>query len=352
LIGSFTTTVDRIQAYKENKPYELINEKRKKKKGKKYINSGTIHFEHIEIERCYSLLEYIQGGLQIGLNTAVDFTASNGDPRLQNSLHYISDKSLNLYQCALKSVGQIVIDYDTDKIVPCYGFGAKLPGQNVANHCFPLSLNQENPHAYGVAGMMELYRYALRAILLSGPTLFSGILQQAIHQCSKESISQQNQHYSILLILTDGVINDLERTVSLIVQASQLPLSIIIVGVGNADFSAMEALDSDSELLKDSSGNVACRDIVQFVPFSKFGGDATLLAKETLAEIPIQITEYLRAKKILPNPKQHEPIEACTAKSEGDALPSQQGNQVPYPTQALNSNESTANNASSGATTF
>lgn len=133
LIGSFTTTVDRIQAYKENKPYELINEKRKKKKGKKYINSGTIHFEHIEIERCYSLLEYIQGGLQIGLNTAVDFTASNGDPRLQNSLHYISDKSLNLYQCALKSVGQIVIDYDTDKIVPCYGFGAKLPGQNVAN---------------------------------------------------------------------------------------------------------------------------------------------------------------------------------------------------------------------------
>jgi len=37
----------------------------------------------------------------------------------------------------------------------------------------------------------------------------------------------------------DGVITDMEQTVDRIVKASTLPLSIVIVGVGGADFSAM-----------------------------------------------------------------------------------------------------------------
>uniref|UniRef100_A0A7S3PIB1 C2 domain-containing protein n=2 Tax=Aplanochytrium stocchinoi TaxID=215587 RepID=A0A7S3PIB1_9STRA len=294
-IGQFTTTVDRILAYKENKPYEVINEARRMKKGKKYVNSGTIQMENVQLEKGYTLLEYIRGGMQISMITVVDFTGSNGDPRYPQSLHYLSPNpgQLNFYEAALQSVGQIVIDYDTDKLVPCYGFGALTPGTNVANHCFPLSFNMSNPAVYGVNGMLQIYRHALRSVVLSGPTLFSGILQEAIRQCSAHEITQQNQNYSILMILTDGIINDLDETIAMIVHASHLPMSIIIVGVGSADFSTMEALDSDERLLRDRNGNVACRDIVQFVPFSKFGGDGTLLAKEVLAEIPKQIVGTL-----------------------------------------------------------
>lgn len=43
--------------------------------------------------------------------------------------------------------------------------------------------------------------------------------------------------YFVLLIITDGVISDMPQTLEAIVQASSLPMSIIIVGVGNADFS-------------------------------------------------------------------------------------------------------------------
>jgi len=39
-----------------------------------------------------------------------------------------------------------------------------------------------------------------------------------------------------LLILTDGVIQDLNATIDEVVRGSVLPLSIIIVGIGNADF--------------------------------------------------------------------------------------------------------------------
>lgn len=59
-------------------------------------------------------------------------------------------------------------------------------------------------------------------------------------------------------------------TISAIVYGSTLPLSIIIVGVGSADFSAMDALDCDNGMLRDKNGYVAQRDIVQFVPFRNF----------------------------------------------------------------------------------
>lgn len=39
-----------------------------------------------------------------------------------------------------------------------------------------------------------------------------------------------------------------------IVEASVSPMSIIIVGVGNADFSSMNFLDSDDSTLKTRSG--------------------------------------------------------------------------------------------------
>ena len=39
--------------------------------------------------------------------------------------------------------------------------------------------------------------------------------------------------------MQDGVITDMKQTVDRIVQASTLPLSVVIVGVGGADFSNM-----------------------------------------------------------------------------------------------------------------
>lgn len=66
------------------------------------------------------------------------------------------------------------------------------------------------------------------------------------------------------------MITDLDQTRTAIVNASKLPMSIIIVGVGGADFGAMEFLDGDDGVLRSSAGEPAVRDIVQFVPFRKF----------------------------------------------------------------------------------
>ena len=84
----------------------------------------------------------------------------------------------------------------------------------------------------------------------------------------------------------------MEPTINTLVENCNLPLSIIIVGVGNAEFSNMERLDGDNGLYN-SKGQRAMRDIVQFVPFREVGMNPDLLAQELLAELPSQVTQYM-----------------------------------------------------------
>lgn len=54
--------------------------------------------------------------MQLNFTVAIDFTASNGDPRQPNSLHYIDPyqpQSFNMYARALQAVGEIIQDYDS-----------------------------------------------------------------------------------------------------------------------------------------------------------------------------------------------------------------------------------------------
>merc|ERR1712118_500907 len=80
-------------------------------------------------------------------------------------------------------------------------------------------------------------------------------------------------------------------------------MSIIIVGVGNADFSTMDVLDADDDPLISSRGKKATSDIVQFVPFNKFRNmHPSFLAKEVLEEVPRQFTDYFERANIKPMP--------------------------------------------------
>jgi len=49
------------------------------------------------------------------------------------------------------------------------------------------------------------------------------------------SCTDASQYY-VLLMITDGVISDMGATKEAIVSASRLPVSIIIIGVGNTEF--------------------------------------------------------------------------------------------------------------------
>lgn len=97
---------------------------------------------------------------------------------------------------------------------------------------------------------------------------------------------------------------DMPTTKGMIVSLSEFPVSIIIVGVGSADFSKMEELDSDGGLLRDNHGRAAKRDIVQFVEFNKLMQSPSALAEEVLKEVPDQVIGFMVQNNIPPKKTQ------------------------------------------------
>ncbi|ERE86791.1 copine-9-like protein [Cricetulus griseus] len=304
-IGEFTTSYRELaRGQSQFNIYEVINPKKKMKK-KKYVNSGTVTLLSFAVESESTFLDYIKGGTQINFTVAIDFTASNGNPSQSTSLHYMSPYQLNAYALALTAVGEIIQHYDSDKMFPALGFGAKLPPDGRVSHEFPLNGNQENPSCCGIDGILEAYHSSLRTVQLYGPTNFAPVVT---HVARNAATVQDGSQYSVLLIITDGVISDMAQTKEAIVNAAKLPMSIIIVGVGQAEFDAMVELDGDDVRIS-SRGKLAERDIVQFVPFRDYvdrTGNHVLsmarLARDVLAEIPDQLVSYMKAQGIRPRP--------------------------------------------------
>merc|ERR1711887_491620 len=305
-IGEFTTSVAELVEGGMGQKFQLINEKKKKKKGSKYKNSGLLHVNNCELELRPTFLDYVSNGTELAFTVAIDFTASNGSPQDPRSLHYNDPSGApNQYITAIKAVGDIIQDYDSDKMFPALGFGARIPPDGQVSHEFFLNLTND-PYCSGVDGILAAYHQSLHNVQLYGPTNFAPVVNHVAKFA--RAYQQDPRNYFVLLIITDGIITDFDATKRAIINASDLPLSIIIVGVGSEDFSAMDELDSDDNLLT-HNGQTAKRDIVQFVEMQKFvNGSGShratwnkdLLAREVLAEIPDQLVGYMRAKKFKP----------------------------------------------------
>uniref|UniRef100_A0A0P4VVL1 Copine-3 n=1 Tax=Scylla olivacea TaxID=85551 RepID=A0A0P4VVL1_SCYOL len=304
LIGECYTNLERLLEGQGNtNVYQLINPKKKAKKSS-YKDSGKLHLRSITCHVEPSFLDYIRGGTQIHFTVAVDFTASNGDPRTPASLHFRQPGVDNQYSIAIKAVGEIIQDYDTDKMFPALGFGGRIPPDWVVSHEFYLNGSPDNPYCQGIAGILEAYFNSLQTVGLYGPTNFAPVIN---HVARFAQAHQDGNNYFVLLIITDGIICDMPETRRALVEASNLPMSVIIVGVGSVDFSAMEELDGDEKRLS-FGGKYASRDIVQFVELRRHLGQRggqhsqALLAKDVLAEIPQQLVSWMRTHGYQPRP--------------------------------------------------
>uniref|UniRef100_A0A5S6P178 Copine V n=1 Tax=Xenopus tropicalis TaxID=8364 RepID=A0A5S6P178_XENTR len=266
----------------------------------------------------YTFVDYIKGGVYYGIDLPKSIflpvsCVSPGNPSQPTSLHYMNPYQLNAYGMALKAVGEIIQDYDSDKLFPAYGFGAKIPPDGKISHEFALNGDIENPNCVGIQGVLEAYFKSLRTVQLYGPTNFASVINQVARAAG--DVTDGSQYY-VLLIITDGVISDMVQTKEAIVNA-QTSMTSITNFIAPFIFAAMEELDGD-EVRVSSRGRFAERDIVQFVPFRDYvdrSGNQVLsmarLAKDVLAEIPEQFLSYMKSRDIKPRPlSQSGPVQA------------------------------------------
>ncbi|KAF3965043.1 hypothetical protein CMV_010736 [Castanea mollissima] len=208
----------------------------------------------------------------------------------------------------LRYIGGLLLAYTSkNSSLIDAGFGGRTC-DGTTSHCFNLNGSAGAFKVEGVEGIMAAYSSALHNVALAGPTLFGQVINKAA-QIASQSISYNK--YFVLLIITDGVLTDLQETKDALVRASDLPLSILIVGVGGADFTQMEVLDADDgRRLESSTGRVATHDIVQFVPMREVHSGHISVVQALLEELPGQFLTFIRGRDIKPRPLHVAPTSA------------------------------------------
>ena len=151
-----------------------------------------------------TFLDYLQKGTKLRFTVAVDFTASNGNPRDPNSLHYFNPNVENQYVTAIRAVGEIIQDYDQEKQFVALGFGARIPPNFEVSHEFFLNGRPDTPYCSGVEGILAAYRQSLGVVQLYAPTNFAPVIN---HVARIASMDTSGNNYFVLLIITDGCIS-------------------------------------------------------------------------------------------------------------------------------------------------
>ncbi|GAX21307.1 hypothetical protein FisN_1Lh138 [Fistulifera solaris] len=259
-----------------------------------------------------SFVRYLSGGLEFNVVVGIDFTGSNGNPRDAGTLHYLdpTGATKNDYEKAISSILSVLSKYDHDQQYPVLGFGAKYNG--VVNHCFQCG---PHPEAKGIDGVLDAYHQVFRSgLIMSSPTDITHVIQKAAERATdaqKKAEAFGKQAYSILLVVTDGAVTDVKATADCLARVCDAPLSIVIVGVGHADFTAMQFLDDANKSTR--------RDIAQFVEFNQHKESSASLSAATLKEIPDQVVSYFQWRGISPGkPIEVEEEDIIVAEEEED----------------------------------
>ncbi|KAI3887060.1 hypothetical protein MKW92_047993 [Papaver armeniacum] len=237
----------------------------------------------------YNSLEEVTTALaQAGLESSnlivgIDFTKSNewsGQKSFNNKcLHSINKTSRNPYEQAISIIGRTLSAFDEDNLIPCFGFGDVKTQEK---HVF--SFYKDNKVCNGFEEVLTRYTELVPYVNLSGPTSFAPIIDMA-----STIVHQSGGQYHVLLIIADGQVQkeQEQETIDAIVRASQYPLSIVLVGVG----------DGPWELMKKFDDNIPARafDNFQFVNFTEIMSKdlpetkrETEFALSALMEIPSQ----------------------------------------------------------------
>ncbi|KAJ4712455.1 E3 ubiquitin-protein ligase RGLG2-like [Melia azedarach] len=212
--------------------------------------------KYSKIDDNYNTLEQVTDALaRAGLESSnlivgIDFTKSNewtGARSFQRRcLHHFGDDQ-NPYEQAISIIGKTLSSFDEDNLIPCFGFGdASTHDQEV------FSFYPEERFCNGFEEVLSRYRELVPHLRLAGPTSFAPIIEMAI-----TIVEQSGGQYHVLLIIADGQVTrsvDTERgqlspqekkTVEAIVKASEYPLSIILVGVGDGPWDMMREFDDN-----------------------------------------------------------------------------------------------------------
>jgi len=285
-LGEAVFTLD--QVFNGSTMFPLLDKAKQKR-------LGSIRIKCQVLEKLNSLTEDLSEA-KLNIILGIDFSDSQKRINGSDSTH-LKDQLSSQYETGLTNLFNLLYELNCKQEIPVYGFGGLKKASSSPKakkeenmSCFSIT---RDPTNYKVSSLTEAISDYNKCILnntLGGHANFAEIIQKAIGIASFNQL-QGLKEYTILVLLTDGIIQDLENTLNSIIEAANIPLSIIMIGVGDGDFESFESLDSQLGLYE-----TARRDYVSFIAYRDFIEDTNQLKTKLMQEIPEQILEYVETE--------------------------------------------------------
>lgn len=288
------------QIYRSNATIQLFSTQLNDEN--KMIPGGRVHMCLQEMTEDFSFFDYLKGGCKLSLISAVDFSSSTGRVSDPNYHHHITTTGMNDFEKLIGTIGDVVLSSNAEPSVHMYGYGAKIAG--VDSYAFPLT-HDNSSQISGVADMLKSYRSSIRFIEPGKRNVITNIIDTAAAIAREQN--EENKKYYILLILTSDDISDMQQTINSVINASSLPLSILIAGIGSSAFRNITMLASEQQYLAGSKGVKSDRNIVHFSSLNSYNNSCIEVCKNLLSKVPSDLLEYYRNRDIPPITSQSQP---------------------------------------------
>ena len=222
-----------------------------------------------------SLLNYFKEGFKLSCFFSIDFSQGLNKQSIKDSKKNYLD--------IIKSIISI-ISYYTKHNFFIYGYGASLKDKkksnSIDNNIFNLNAN-ENEKVVSTNILDKINKFQYNNIIPKGKVLFSNMLKEITSDIFK---IHNDKYYNLLFVFARELIegNNIQETKSVLDEMEKLPISIIVICLGQNDFSKMNELKNYSNKFE----------IIEFK--NAFNENYEKVVEWSLGEIGKQIIDYYK----------------------------------------------------------
>ena len=250
------------------------------------IKAENPNYLNMKSKNIYTYFDFIKHGIKLKCYIGIDFT--------QGTDHLLK-KEENQYLQAIAGFRETLFSFVRDFKV--YGYGAKINETNEKPGFF--SLNFDDKKLHGFTEIEKSYKECLTKISFCEEDYLSPLIENIKNLITK---NYELNIYNIffLLISNPPVKEDYQKCIDLFISNTFLPLSVIVVGIGDKEFKEIKHLISKNRKCS-SKGIERARNNVYFVSMKDCNYNNEILKNKCLKEIPRQVVEFYKINKTSPD---------------------------------------------------
>ena len=240
-----------------------------------------------ENENKINICDFIKCGIKLNTFLAFDFSDGlNKQPR---------EKSLDNYLKIISNLIRKIFFYSKGQSLYLYGFGAKF--NNQCEDLFNLSGGEDIP--ISLSNVLKVFTQKQKYIIPKKNLVLSKLIRKMTKIIYK---LYEMRIYNVLYIFEREIpdYKDKQELIDAFIEASYLPLTIIIIGEGKNEFNKLKELFTE-RINEASSGMLKNRNNILFMDFyENFNEDEEKLTQWCLEELSKQIIGFYELINISP----------------------------------------------------